>query len=229
MPDKQFMKIPPHALEALKKIAGKENVLTDEASLLLHAYDCSLSRTRPDGLILVQRAEIIPDLLRTLYQHKIPFVPRAAATNHAGGCSTLHGGVILNLCALNKILQINTQEGFAIVEPGVITGDLQRELEKLGFFYAPDPASERVCTLGGNLAQNASGARCMKYGGTLDHVLEAEVVLPGGETVHLSRENGGPDFLGLLAGSEGTLGLITRLKVKILPASAYIKTFWFGF
>ena len=225
MPDKQFMKIPPHALEALKKIAGKENVLTDEASLLLHAYDCSLSRTRPDGLILVQRAEIIPDLLRTLYQHKIPFVPRAAATNHAGGCSTLHGGVILNLCALNKILQINTQEGFAIVEPGVITGDLQRELEKLGFFYAPDPASERVCTLGGNLAQNASGARCMKYGGTLDHVLEAEVVLPGGETVHLSRENGGPDFLGLLAGSEGTLGLITRLKVKILPASAYIKTF----
>jgi glycolate oxidase subunit GlcD len=219
------MRISPHALEDLKKIVGEENVLTDEASLLLHAYDCSLSRTRPDGLILVQKTEQIPAILRTLHQYKIPFVPRAAATNHAGGCSTLNGGFILNLCALDKILQINTQEGFATVESGAITGELQQQLAKLGCFYAPDPASKRVCTLGGNLAQNASGARCMKYGGTLDHVLEADVVLPDGEEVHLSREQGGPDFLGLIAGSEGTLGIITRLKVKILPLAKHIKTF----
>ncbi|MBR2392155.1 MAG: FAD-binding oxidoreductase, partial [Elusimicrobiaceae bacterium] len=172
------MRISPRALETLKKIVGKENVLTDEVSLLLHAYDCSLSRTRPDGVILVQKAEQISAILQTLNQYKIPFVPRAAATNHAGGCAALNGGFILNLCALNKILEINTQEGFAVAEAGAITGKLQQQLEKLGFFYAPDPASMRVCTLGGNLAQNASGARCMKYGGTLDHVLEADIVLP---------------------------------------------------
>ena len=219
------MRISPRALETLKKIVGKENVLTDEVSLLLHAYDCSLSRTRPDGVILVQKAEQIPAILQTLNQYKIPFVPRAAATNHAGGCAALNGGFILNLCALNKILEINTQEGFAVAEAGAITGKLQQQLEKLGFFYAPDPASMRVCTLGGNLAQNASGARCMKYGGTLDHVLEADIVLPDGEEIHLSRQEGGPDFLGLIAGSEGTLGVITRLKVKILPLSKHIKTF----
>lgn len=219
------MRISPRALETLKKIVGKENVLTDEVSLLLHAYDCSLSRTRPNGVILVQKAEQIPAILQTLNQYKIPFVPRAAATNHAGGCAALNGGFILNLCALNKILEINTQEGFAVAEAGAITGKLQQQLEKLGFFYAPDPASMRVCTLGGNLAQNASGARCMKYGGTLDHVLEADIVLPDGEEIHLSRQEGGPDFLGLIAGSEGTLGVITRLKVKILPLSKHIKTF----
>lgn len=219
------MKIPQTALEQLRNVAGEENVLTDEASLLLHAYDCSLSRTRPDALINVTREEGVSPILKILSAYKIPFVPRAAATNHAGSCSALNGGVILNMAGLNQILQINTREQFALVQPGVITADLQNALAKLGFFYAPDPASERICTLGGNLAQNASGARGMKYGGTPDHVLEADAVLPSGEKIHLSKDDGGPDFIGLLAGSEGTLGVITRLKVKILPAVKYIKTF----
>lgn len=219
------MKIPPIALTRLRSVLGDENVLTDEASLLLHAYDCSLSRTRPDALANILREEDVSPVLQILSEYKSPFVPRAAATNHAGACAPLHGGVILNLTSLNKILQINTHEGFAVVQPGVITADLQNALRKLGFFYAPDPASERVCTLGGNLAQNASGARCMKYGGTLDHVLEADAVLPGGEKIHFSRSAAGPDFIGLLAGSEGTLGVITRLKVKILPLVKHVKTF----
>lgn len=219
------MKIPSAALDRLRSVLGKENVLTDEASLLLHAYDCSLSRTRPDALANILRAEDVAPVLQILSEYKIPFVPRAAATNHAGACTPLNGGVILNLAGLNKILQINTRGGFAVVQPGVITADLQNALGKLGFFYAPDPASERVCTLGGNLAQNASGARCMKYGGTLDHVLEADAVLPSGEKIRFSRNGSGPDFIGLLAGSEGTLGVITQMKVRILPLAKHIKTF----
>lgn len=219
------MKIPQTALYQLRKLLGEENVLTDEASLLLHAYDCSLSRTRPDLLLNLRREEDVPAVLQILSAYKIPFVPRASATNHAGACSTLNGGAVINLAGLNQILQINTREQFAWVQPGVITADLQNALNKLGFFYAPDPASERVCTMGGNLAQNASGARCMKYGGTPDHVTEADAVLPNGEKIHFTRDGRGPDFIGLLAGSEGTLGIITRMKVKILPVAKHIKTF----
>ena len=219
------MKIPSAALRQLQQTVGKENVLTDDISLSLYAYDCSLSRTRPDALVhLLSSADIAP-VLRILHHYHIPFVARAAATNHAGSCTALNGGVILNTAGLNHILQVNTQQGYALVEPGAITGDLQDQLAPLGFFYAPDPASERVCTLGGNLAQNASGARCMKYGGTIDHVLEADFVLPDGTEMHFSRQDPGPDWIGLLAGSEGTLGLIKQMKVKILPAAKHIKTF----
>lgn len=219
------MRLPHGIIPQLCRILGKENVQTDELALALYGYDCSVSRTRPDGVLLVQQAQQIAPVLSLLYQYKIPFVPRASATNHAGSCVALKGGFILNLTALNKIIQINTRAGFAVVEPGVITGDLQAALAPLGYFYAPDPASQMISTVGGNLAQNASGARCLKYGATLDHVLAITVVLPDGTTHTLSRENGGPDLLGLLAGSEGTLGVITQLKVKILPIAKHIQTF----
>lgn len=219
------MKLTPQAKQELTQIVGTQNVLEDELSLALYAYDCSMSRTRPDGVVLVQQADQLSPVVRVLARHKIPFVPRAGATNHAGSCVALKGGVILNVTALNHILEINTREGYAVVEPGVITADLQDALAPLGYFYAPDPASTRACTIGGNLAQNASGARCMKYGGTLDHVLAADVVLADGMQVSLSRRNGGPDLVGLLAGSEGTLGVFTKLTVQILPVAKHIQTF----
>ncbi|MBR2081785.1 MAG: FAD-binding protein [Elusimicrobiaceae bacterium] len=219
------MKLSPQATEKLKQIVGNSHVLTDELSLSLYSYDCSLSRTRPDGVVLVQNTAQIADIIRVLSDYHIPFVPRASATNHAGSCIALKGGIILNLTQLNHILKINTQEGFAIVEPGVITADLQDALAPLGYFYAPDPASTRACTLGGNLAQNASGARCMKYGGTLDHVLAADFVMSNGTQIHLSRTDSGPDLIGLIAGSEGTLGVLTQLTVKILPVAKHIQTF----
>jgi len=212
-------------IRRLKKIAGEENVLTDEVSLLLYAYDCSISRTRPDGVILIKNADCLPKIISLLYAHRIPFIPRASATNHAGSCAALNGGVILNLAPLNRILEINTQQGYARVESGVVTGRLQAALDPLGFFYAPDPASEKVCTLGGNFIQNASGARCIKYGNTTAHVLEADVVLPTGELLTLTPNNTIGNLLGLLSGSEGTLGIVTRLKVKILPKPEHIKTF----
>lgn len=219
------MTIPPPALKALKSLVGPQNIFTDEASLWLHAYDCSSSRMRPDTVIHVANSAQVAPIIKILNQFSIPFVARAAATNHAGSCSTPQGGVVLNLAGLTRIIQINTQEAFALVEPGVITGQLQEQVAALGFFYAPDPASQAVCTIGGNAAQNASGARCLKYGGTLDHLLEVTCVLPTGQTVQLSRKDYGPDWPGLLTGSEGTLGIITQLKVKILPKASHIKTF----
>lgn len=212
-------------LKQCARVVGKENILTDELSLSLYSYDCSLSHTRPNAVVLIKRANWIAPVITLLAKEKIPFVPRASATNHAGGCVPLNGGVILNLTHLNKILEINPKDGYALVEPGVVTAQLEKQLAPLGFFYAPDPASAAACSIGGNLAQNASGARCMKYGGTIDHVLEAEVVLPSGKTLFLSRKETGPDLIGLLAGSEGTLGIITRLKVKILPRPQHIQTF----
>ena len=208
------MQIPAPALRTLQEIVGKQAVCTDTASLLLHAYDCSLSRMRPDLLVHVAGAGQVAPVISVLHHFHIPFVARAAATNHAGSCSTPLGGAVLNLAALNHILEINTQEAYAWVEPGVITAQLNDSLEPLGFFYAPDPASQKVCTLGGNLAQNAS-----------DHVLAVNCVLPDGTTHTLSRQENGPDWVGLLCGSEGTLGLITKLKVKIRPRPACVRTF----
>lgn len=223
------MQIPTSALRALRRAVGSQNVCTDEISVLLHAYDCSLSRMRPDVIIHITKSGQVARVIKILHQFHIPFVARAGATNHAGSCSTPKGGAVLNLAALTNILQINTQEGYVLVEPGVVTAQLGQALEPLGFFYAPDPASQKVCTLGGNLAQNASGARCLKYGGTLDHVLEATLVLPNGETLTLSRRESGPDWVGLLCGSEGTLGIVTQLKLKILPAVQEVRTFLISF
>lgn len=218
------MHIPGAARRALQKVVGKNNVRSDEISCLLHAYDCSLSRVRPDLFIHIPRESCIAPVVQVLNRYKIPFVARGAATNHAGSCAPLKGGAVLNLAGLNRILQINTQEGYVVAEPGVITAQLQQALDPLGFFYAPDPASQRVCTLGGNIAQNASGSRCLKYGSTLDHVLEIALVLPNGETARVSRADAGPDWVGLLSGSEGTLGIVTQLKVKILPKPPCVQT-----
>lgn len=223
------MHIPAQALRGLKEILGPQNVCTDEVSLRLHAYDCSLSRMRPDLVLHITDTQQVAPVIQILHRFHIPFVARAAATNHAGSCAALRGGAVLNISALNRILQINTQEGYALVEPGVITEQLEEQLAPLGFFYAPDPASKFFCTIGGNVAQNASGARCLKYGGTLDHVLEATVVLADGTTHTLSRQATGPDLIGLLCGSEGTLGIITQLKVKILPIPKHICTFLVAF
>ncbi|MBO7190822.1 MAG: FAD-binding protein [Elusimicrobiaceae bacterium] len=223
------MHIPASTLRALKRAVGQQNVCTDDVSVLLHAYDCSLSRMRPDVVIHLTKAEQVARVVKILHRHHIPFVARAGATNHAGSCSTPKGGAVLNLAALTNILQINTQAGYALVEPGVVTAQLGRELKPLGFFYAPDPASQKACTLGGNLAQNASGARCLKYGGTLDHVLEITLVLPDGKTQTLARQETGPDWVGLLCGSEGTLGIVTQLKVKILPTPKHVRTFLSAF
>ena len=212
-------------LQALKRLVGARYVKTDALSVALNSYDCSASSHQPDAVVTITAPQQLAPVITLLAQHKIPFIARAAATNHAGSCSAVCGGVVLNVAPLKGIEKIDTQQGVATVLPGTITGQLQEVLEPLGYFYAPDPASQAICTLGGNLAQNASGARCLKYGNTADHVLQIDFITPSGQTLSLRHDNPGPDWIGVIAGSEGTLGLIQKMTVRILPVPPHIHTF----
>ncbi|WP_428897140.1 glycolate oxidase [Parelusimicrobium proximum] len=212
------------AQKEIQDILGKKNVLTDELSKMLHSYDCGLGRTTPDAVLKITNTALVEPVVKVLSEYRVPFVQRSAATNHVGGCVALQAGVVLNLYPLNKIIEINTKEGYALVEAGVVNLDLQKALAEEGFFYAPDPASEKICTIGGNAALNAGGARGMKYGATAENVLKAEIVTPEGKTLILDRSQAGPNLLGLMIGSEGTLGIITKLWLKILAKKFIVKT-----
>lgn len=212
------------ARKEIIEILGETRVLSDEISLSLHSFDCSLGRTRPDAVLLINNTNELPFVIKTLNKYSVPFVPRAAATNHVGGCVALKGGVVLHLMGLNKIIRVDTQEEFAEVECCVVNEDLNNLLNSLGYEYLPDPASQKICTLGGNAALNAGGAKGLKYGATREHIIKAEIITPFGEVVTLSNKDKGPDFLGFIIGSEGTLGVITKLWLKISKKDYFIKS-----
>jgi glycolate oxidase subunit GlcD len=207
----------------LAKIAGKENVFDDDIALALNSYDCSAARAKPEIVVDVKDAGQIPQIIALLSAFKTPFTPRMSATNHCGAIVPLRGGCVLNLAPLNKILEINSKDGFAIVETGVINQELQNELAKYGRFYAPDPASKNFSTIGGNAALNAGGGKGLKYGSTTANILKAEIVLPDG-TREIFSSCDTPNLLPLFTHAEGTLGIITKLWVKILPKPKKIKT-----
>ncbi|MDD4004318.1 MAG: FAD-linked oxidase C-terminal domain-containing protein [Elusimicrobiaceae bacterium] len=204
--------------------AGRENVSSDQTSLALYSYDSSLGRARPEGVVRITDWRKLQPVVKILYDAGVPFVPRAAATSLSGGCVPLKGGVVLNLAPLTGIIEINTEKKYALVEPGVVNQHLQDRLAEFGYFYAPDPASSKVCTLGGNAGTNAGGPRCLKYGVTVNHVMAMDVVTPQGELKHFSADDPGPDFTALMTGSEGTLGVIARLWLRITELSPAVKT-----
>ena len=170
----------------------------------------------------------ISELLRLANRERFPIVPRGAGTGMSGGAVPVQGGVVLSVERMNHILEIDEQDFVAVVEPGVITGDLQREVESRGLFYPPDPASRKFCTLGGNVAECAGGLRAVKYGVTKDYVLGLEVVLPTGEIINTGARTvksvAGYDLTKLMVGSEGTLGVVTRITVKLLPLPETVRT-----
>ncbi len=208
----------------LEAIVGSENLFTDEAELLMYSYDAGMARARPEAVVRFTSTDQVAPVVKALYAGGIPFLPRIAGTNLSGGTIPLKGGVILNLSLLNKIRQIDTVKRVALVEPGVVNMRLQQELDKFGFFYAPDPASQRVSTIGGNIGENAGGPQCLKYGVTSDNIERLEVVTPEGEVRLWSYRDPGPDLMGLLIGSEGTLGIVTRAWLKILEKPKFVKT-----
>lgn len=212
------------AQNQITKLLGRSNVLCDEAALALNSFDGSPVKIRPDAVLNIPNAAVLPEVIKILNKFNVPFVPRTAATNHDGGCIAVKGGCILNLSALDKIILIDTKAKYAIVECGVVNKHLQDALEPLGFFYAPDPASQAFCTIGGNAALNAGGPKTLKYGATAANILKAEFITPDGEQLILDRGANGPDLLSLLVKSEGTLGVITKLWVKITPKQPALKT-----
>lgn len=176
---------------------------------------------RPDAVVFAQNAQDVSAVMKFSAAHRIPVTVRGGGVGYVGGCVPLQGGIVLAMERMNSIIEISPQDGVAVVQPGVLTGDLQDAVKKLGWYYPPDPASLRECTLGGNVATNAGGPRCLKYGVTRHYVLGLEVVLPNGDIVqaggrcHKNRQ--GFDLAGLFVGSEGMLGIVTQITLRIIP------------
>jgi glycolate oxidase len=198
----------------------------------LRTYECdglTGHRVVPSLVALPGSTAEVQAVVRLCAEERIPFVARGAGTGLSGGALPVADGIVISLARLTRILEIDVERGEVVVEPGVANLDVTRAVADAGFYYAPDPSSQQVCTIGGNVAENSGGAHCLKYGFTVNHVLAAEVVLPDGELVELSVWDGGPDLLGVFIGSEGTLGIATKLTLRILRAPETVRTLLAGF
>lgn len=214
--------------ERLREICGRQHVLTDESALAAYAYDASRRYGSPDVVASPGSESEIQEILKLASGTGTPIVPRGAASGLTGGSVASCGGIVLSFERLDRILEIDAANRIAVVQPGVVTGRFQAEVEKLGLFYPPDPGSLAFCTLGGNVAENAGGMRAVKYGVTRDYVLGLRAVLASGEVVKTGVRTAkgvvGYDLTRLLVGSEGTLGVITEITLRLVPKPETVVT-----
>src|SRR3982750_891642 len=198
----------------------------------LRTYECdglTGRRVVPALVALPGSTEEVQAVVRICNEERIPFVARGAGTGLSGGALPVAEGIVVSLARLARVIEGALEGGEIVVEPGVANLDVTRAVAADGFYYAPDPSSQQVCTIGGNVAENSGGAHCLKYGFTTNHVLAAEIVLPDGELVELSVWDDGPDLLGAFVGSEGTLGIATRLTLRVLRSPEEVRTLLAGF
>lgn len=218
----------PTVLKELEAIVGSANLFTAPEALIEYSHDATTREALPWAIAKPLTTRQVSDILALANREGIPVVPRGAGTGMSGGSVPIQGGIVLSLERMNKITEIDEDNFIAVVQPGVITGELQREVEARGLFYPPDPASHATCTLGGNVAECAGGLRAVKYGVTKDYVLGLEVVLPTGEVIQTGARTiksvAGYDLTKLFIGSEGTLGIVTSIIVKLLPLPETVKT-----
>lgn len=205
----------------LKRISGDANVLLAREELLCYAYDATNARGLPDAVVFPAGPEEISLILKMANAEDFAVVPRGAGTGFSGGSVPVEGGVVVSTERMNRVLEIDTENLTAVVEPGVVLWEFQQQAERLGLFYPPDPSSLRFSTIGGNIAECAGGPRAVKYGVTRDYVLGLEVVLPTGEIINTGVRTAkgvvGYDLTRLLVGSEGTLGFVTKAVLRLLP------------
>src|SRR3954468_10405949 len=198
----------------------------------LRTYECdglTGRRVVPALVALPSTTAEVQAVVRICNEASIPFVARGAGTGLSGGALPVAEGIVISLARMNRVLAIDVDAGQVVVEPGVTNLDVTRAVAAAGFYYAPDPSSQQGCTIGGNVAENSGGAHCLKYGFTVNHVLAADIVLPDGELVELSVWDEGPDLLGVFVGSEGTLGIATKLTLRILRAPEAVRTLLAGY
>ncbi len=218
----------PRIIKNLMEIVGAKNVSTARADLICYSYDATQQQFLPDVVVHPGSTEEISRILKLANREGVPVFPRGAGSGFTGGSLPTAGGIVLVTERLDRILAIDEENLVATVEPGVVTEQFQQAVEKVGLFYPPDPASLKFSTLGGNVAECAGGPRCVKYGVTKDYILGLEIVTPTGDII----TTGGPTMKGvvgydltkLMCGSEGTLGIITRIVIKLLPLPEAKKT-----
>ncbi len=207
--------------ESLSSLLGPERVSMSEADRATHGTDKWFAAHPPEVIVHAESTEDVAKTLRFANEQRIPVTPQGARVGYVGGCVPLRGGIALSVARMNRIKEIALEDGVAVVEPGVITGDLQQAVKHLGWFYPPDPASLKECSLGGNVATNAGGPRCLKYGVTRHYVLGLEAVLANGDVVRAGgrchKNKTGFDLVGLMVGSEGMLGVVTEATLRIIP------------
>src|SRR5579863_12095 len=209
------------SLAKLKRILGSSELQFEKSVREQNAGDKWFASHVPDAVAFPRKTQSVAKLLKFANEHRIPVTPRGAGFGYVGGCVPVHGGIALSLKQMNRIKEINAADFVAVVQPGVLTQTLQDAVEKLGLFYPPDPASRADCSLGGNIATNAGGPRCLKYGVTRDYVLGLETVLADGSIVRLGgrthKNKTGFDLIGMFVGSEGLLGVVTEATLRLLP------------
>ena len=220
-------------LDGLRAAVGPDHVVTEPEQL--RVYECdglTGHRAVPEVVVLPRSTEEVQAVVRACHRERVPFVARGAGTGLSGGATPTAGGVVVSLARMDRILEVDPEGQRVVVEPGVANLDVTRAVAAEGLFYAPDPSSQQVCTIGGNVAENSGGAHCLKHGFTVHHVTGLTLVLPDGDLVELggaALDPDGPDLLGLVVGSEGTLGIATRITLRVVRAPEVVLTLLAGF
>ena len=224
------MALAPDLVRRFEDALGPGGVIKEPEQL--RVYECdglTGRRVVPSLVVLPETTEQAQAAVRLCDEAGLPFVARGAGTGLSGGALPVAEGIVISLARMDKLLSVDLERGRIVVQPGVANLDVSRAVEAAGFFYAPDPSSQQVCTIGGNVAENSGGAHCLKYGFTVNHVLAATVVLPDGDAVRLALGDPGPDLLGLFVGSEGTLGIATEVTLRLTRRPEAVRTLLAGF
>ena len=223
----QRLPLSPTIIHEMKRLLGVSNVLEKPEDLILYEYDGSVETGRPDLVVFPHTTAEVSQIVKTANRYQIPIVGRGAGTGLSGGALARSGGLMIVFARMNKILEIDVANRRAVVQPGVVNLDITRAVEHAGLYFAPDPSSQKSCTIGGNVAENAGGPHTLAYGVTSNHIAALEMVLPDGEVARIGSIQGDPtgyDLCGLFVGSEGTLALVTEITVRLSRAAEAVKT-----
>lgn len=214
-------------ISELQSVVGTPNVIYRPEDLIVYEYDGTIDRGHPSVVVLPANTDEVAAVVRLAVQFDLPVVPRGAGTGLSGGALATEGGIVVVTSRMHRILEIDPANRLAVVEPGLVNLELSRAVAPYGLYYAPDPSSQKACTIGGNVAENSGGPHCLAYGVTTNHVLGLEIVLADGEVVRVGgwgRDRPGYDLTGAFVGSEGTLGFATKICVRLLPKQESVRT-----
>ena len=215
------------AISELKHLLGAQSVLDKTQDLVLYEFDGSIEKSAPDCVVFPTSTEDVVRIVKIAQKYSLPLVGRGAGTGLSGGTIPVDGGVMIAFARMNKILEIDLENEYAVVQPGVVNLDITTTVQSNGYYYAPDPSSQKACTIGGNVSENAGGPHTLAYGVTTNHVLGIEAVLPDGSVITVGgpeTEHPGYDLRGLLTGSEGTMVLVTKVTVRLMRSPEAVKT-----